>query len=82
MNKSKFLYIGTTDRMEKDIVPKLGIPYVGLEVVGLNRKNIFKNIEVLKKFKKAIDYMNEYGQVKVEEKVVTKGAVEKEVDGR
>ena len=34
------------------------------------------------KFKKAIDYMNEYGQVKVEEKVITKGAVEKEVDGR
>ena len=25
---SSFLYIGTTDRMEKDIIPELGIPYV------------------------------------------------------
>ena len=52
---SEFLYIGTTNRMEKDIVPKLGIPYVGLEVVGLNRKNIFKNIEVFKKYNKAVN---------------------------
>ena len=51
----EFLYIGTTDRMEKDIIPKLGIPYVGLEVVGLNRKNLFKNIEVFKKYKKALN---------------------------
>ena len=52
---SEFLYIGTTDRMENNIIPKLGIPFVGIEMVGLNRKNIFKNIEVLKLFKKAID---------------------------
>ena len=52
---SEFLYIGTTDRMEKDIIPKLGIPYVGLEVVGLNRKNLFKNIQVLKKYNKAVN---------------------------
>lgn len=51
---SEFLYIGTTNRMEKDIVPKLGIPYVGLEVVGLNRKNLFKNIDVFKKYSKAV----------------------------
>lgn len=52
---SEFLYIGTTDRMENNIIPKLGIPFVGIEMVGLNRKNFFKNFEVLKKFKKAID---------------------------
>lgn len=51
---SEFLYIGTTDRMEKDIIPKLGIPFVGLEMVGLNRKNLFKNIDVFKKYKKAV----------------------------
>lgn len=51
---SEFLYIGTTDRMEKDIIPKLGIPYVGLSMSGLNRKNLFKNIEVFKKYKKAV----------------------------
>ncbi len=52
--KSEILYIGTTDRMEKDIVPKLGIEYVGIEMVGLNRKNLFKNFSVLKKYNAAI----------------------------
>ncbi len=51
---SEFLYIGTTDRMEKDIIPRLGIPFVGLEMCGLNRKNLFKNIDVFKKYRKAI----------------------------
>ena len=27
---SEFLYIGTHNRMEKDIVPKRNIPYVGI----------------------------------------------------
>lgn len=40
---SEFLYIGTTDRMEKDIIPKLNIPYVGIEIKGLS-KNIKKSI--------------------------------------
>lgn len=51
---SEFLYIGTTDRMEKDIVPSLHIPYIGIEMEGLNRRHIFSNIRVLKKFNKAI----------------------------
>lgn len=50
----KILYIGTTDRMEKDIIPKLGIDYKGIEMKGINRKNIFKNIEVLIDYRKAI----------------------------
>ena len=49
----KILYIGTTDRMEKDIIPKQGIPYVGIEMKGLNRKNIFKNIKIMKTYFKA-----------------------------
>ena len=52
---SEILYIGTTDRMEKDIVPKFGIAFVGLEMAGLNRKNIFKNVNVLKKYFKAVE---------------------------
>lgn len=52
--KSEILYIGTTDRMEKDIVPKLGIEFVGIEMVGLNRKNLFKNISVMRKYFGAI----------------------------
>ena len=32
---SEILYIGTTDRMEKDIVPKRGIDFLGIEIKGL-----------------------------------------------
>ena len=50
----EFLYIGTTDRMEKDIIPKLGIRFEGIEMKGLNRKNPFANVSVLNKFRLAI----------------------------
>ena len=49
---SKFLYIGTTDRMEKDIVPSFGIPFFGIEICGL-QKNI-KGIKSIFLFLKAI----------------------------
>ena len=52
---AEILYIGTTDRMEKDIIPQLGINFSGIEMVGLDRKNIFKNISVLIKYKKGIN---------------------------
>ena len=45
---SKFLYIGTHNRMEKDIVPKYDIPFIGIEMYGFNRKNILKNIKTIK----------------------------------
>lgn len=47
---SEFLYIGTTDRMEKDIVPKCNIPFVGIKMMGLNRKNPLKNVTVMKTY--------------------------------
>ncbi len=50
---SKFLYIGTTDRMEKDLIPSLGIDYVGVEMKGLDRKNPLKNIKVLSMYNAA-----------------------------
>ena len=50
----EILYIGTTNRMEKDIIPKEEIPYIGIEMKGLNRKNIFKNIDVMKTYLKAV----------------------------
>ena len=40
---SEFLYIGTHNRMEKDIIPKYNIPFETIEIYGFNRKNIFKN---------------------------------------
>ena len=36
---SEFIYIGTHDRMEKDIVPKHNIDYVGIEIYGLSKKD-------------------------------------------
>ncbi len=45
---SEFLYIGTHNRMEKDIVPKHNIPFKSIEIYGFNRKNILKNFKTLK----------------------------------
>ncbi len=53
------LYIGTTDRMEKDLIPKLGIPYKGIEMKGLNRKKVLKNFQVIKSFRNAIKEIKE-----------------------
>ena len=51
---AEILYVGTTNRMEKDIIPKLGIRFEGIPMEGLNRKNLFKNFSVLNKFRLAI----------------------------
>ena len=62
---AEILYIGTKNRMEKDIVPKAGFKFVGLSVEGLRRslspRNIksaflfinatFKCKKIIKKFK-------------------------------
>ena len=45
---SEFLYIGTHNRMEKDIVPKHGIPFKSIEIYGFNRKNLLKNFKTIK----------------------------------
>ena len=52
--KSEFLYIGTTDRMEKDLIPEFNIPYVGIEMKGINRKKLLDNIKIFIMYKKAI----------------------------
>lgn len=41
---SEFLYIGTHNRMEKDIVPKNGIPFASIEIYGFS-KNIIKDFK-------------------------------------
>ncbi len=51
---SKFLYIGTHNRMEKDIVPKYGYDYEALEIYGLSKKNMLQNIKNIKLIKNAI----------------------------
>ena len=45
---SEFLYIGTHNRMEKDIVPKYGIPFKSIEIYGFNRKKILKNFKIIR----------------------------------
>lgn len=45
---SQFLYIGTHNRMEKDIVPATGIPFKSIEIYGFNRKHLLKNIKTIK----------------------------------
>ena len=51
--KSDILYIGTSDRMEKDLIPQLGINYQEITVSGLKRKLTFENVKVLYQFLKA-----------------------------
>lgn len=51
---SKILFIGTTDRMEKDIIPQMNIDFVGIQMSGLNRQNLLANFQVIKKYRNAI----------------------------
>lgn len=51
------LYIGTLNRMEKDIIPEMGIPFFGIETYGIKRKitpkNIVFNIKAIIKYLKS-----------------------------
>ena len=51
---SEFLYIGTNNRMEKDLVPSLGYRYEGLEVTGFKRKISLDNVKTITNFLGAI----------------------------
>lgn len=42
---AEILYIGTSNRMEKDIVPKAGFDFVGIKIEGLKRSLSLKNIK-------------------------------------
>ncbi len=50
---SEFLYIGTHNRMEKDIVPNKNIPFEAIEIYGINRKKIYKNFKTFSCFIKS-----------------------------
>lgn len=45
---SEVLYIGTHNRMEKDIIPKEGIPYKGVEIYGFNKRKPLANVKTVK----------------------------------
>ncbi|MBQ4031045.1 MAG: undecaprenyldiphospho-muramoylpentapeptide beta-N-acetylglucosaminyltransferase [Bacilli bacterium] len=61
---TEVLYIGTHNRMEKDIVPKRGIKYEELEIYGFSKTNIkldIKNVFLIKKaYKKCLKIMKEF----------------------
>lgn len=58
------LYIGTHDRMEKDIIPKMGIKYEAIEIYGFSKTKIirdFKNLYLINKaIKKCVSIMEEF----------------------
>ena len=57
------LYIGTHNRMEKDIVPSLGIKYESLEIYGFTKdiKRDIKNIGLINKaYKKCLKIMKDF----------------------
>lgn len=60
----ELLYIGTHNRMEKDIIPSLDIPYISLEVYGYNKKEIirnFKNIYLINKaYRQCLNIIKEF----------------------
>ena len=60
---SEFLYIGTHNRMENDIVPKAGIPFESIEIYGFSKK-IFRNFKtagcLLKSYKKCKKLIKEF----------------------
>ncbi|MBE6155183.1 MAG: undecaprenyldiphospho-muramoylpentapeptide beta-N-acetylglucosaminyltransferase [Firmicutes bacterium] len=49
------LYIGTHNRMEKDIIPALNIPYEAIEIYGFSKTQIFRDIKDIFLIKKAYD---------------------------
>lgn len=51
---AEILFVGADDRMEMERVPAAGYEIKGLPVAGFNRKNLFKNIEVLIKLRRSI----------------------------
>lgn len=48
------LFVGAEDRMEMEKVPAAGYPIKGLPVAGFNRKNLFKNIAVIRKLMRSM----------------------------
>lgn len=64
--KSEFIYIGTHNRMEKDIVPALGIDYIPIEIYGLSTspKLMYRNIKnvflINNAYKRCISLMGDF----------------------
>lgn len=51
---AEILFVGAKGRMEMEKVPEAGYEIVGLEISGLNRNNIVKNVSTIWKFQKSL----------------------------
>ena len=58
------IYIGTHNRMEKDIVPEAGIKYVPIEIYGFSKTNMIRNVKniylINKAKKKCLEIIKEF----------------------
>jgi len=52
--KAEFLFIGALGRMEMQKIPELGFKIEGLDISGLNRKNLLSNLSLPLKLMKSI----------------------------
>lgn len=61
---NQYLYIGTKNRMESDLIPSMGIPYEGLEIYGLSKTNMIRNAKNLKcissSYKKCLQIIDDF----------------------
>lgn len=59
----EIIYIGTHNRMEKDIIPKYNIRYEELEIYGFSKKNLIRDVKniflINKAYKKCLKLMQE-----------------------
>ncbi len=51
---AKILFVGAEGRMEMEKVPAAGYEIEGLEVSGINRKNLLKNFSTILKFRRSL----------------------------
>ena len=62
--KNEYLYIGTKNRMENDLIPSMGIPYEGIEIYGLSKTNMFRNVKNIKciqsAYKKCLEIIDDF----------------------
>lgn len=58
--KAEFLYIGTENGLEKDIVKRAGIPFKEIEITGFKRKLSFENVKTVTRFLKGVAKSKKY----------------------
>lgn len=62
--KNEYLYIGTKNRMENELIPSMGIPYEGLEIYGLSKTDMIRNIKNVKcikaSYNRCLEIMDEF----------------------